>query len=128
MLEALGLPPPPQLRGESLWTVAQRGAQGPERPRIATTTTRFSARWSGFVLAGTRDRESKLCNLSLEPDCVSDVRATHPLAAEILHALAFDELARAPSPPTAPQHPKAPDAATTAALRAWGVTSGSASR
>jgi arylsulfatase A-like enzyme len=156
VLEALALSPPPQLRGESLWTLAQRGPQGPERPRIATTTSRFSARWSGFVLSGTRDREAKLCNLSLEADCVSDVRATHPLAAEMLHALVFDELSRAaPSPVPAattgagggvgpvsgpgavatppdasgdarrayalPVHPKAPDAATAAALRAWGL-------
>jgi arylsulfatase A-like enzyme len=160
VLEALALSPPPQLRGESLWTLAQRGPQGPERPRIATTTSRFSARWSGFVLSGTRDREAKLCNLSLEADCVSDVRATHPLAAEMLHALVFEELSRAaPSPVPAsttgagggagtvggpgavatppdasgearrayalPVHPKAPDAATAAALRAWGVGGGS---
>ena len=167
VLEALGLTPPPQLRGESLWTIAQRGPQGPERPRIAATTSRFSARWSGFVLSGSRDRESKMCNLSLEADCVSDVRATHPLATEILHALVFEELSRAatvPSPTTTtglgtgaggagaagglagagvtsaggivtsadasgevrravalPVHPKAPDAATAAALRAWGL-------
>jgi hypothetical protein len=157
-LEALGLEPPPQLRGESLWTIAQRGVQGPERARIATTTLRFSARWSGFVLSGTRDHEGKLCNLSLEADCVSDVRATHPLAAEIMHGLVFDELGRTATPaalatttsasgagtglgvagaatttPDAtgdarrayalPLHPKAPDAATAAALRAWGVSS-----
>ena len=125
VLEGLGLSPPPQLRGESLWTIAQRGAQGPERARIATTTSRFSARWSGFVLSGTRDREGKLCNLSLEADCVSDVRATHPLAAEMLHALVFDELGHAATaagaPSDLPVHPKAPDAATAAALRAWGL-------
>ncbi len=146
VLEALALTPPPQLRGESLWTIAQRGTQGPERPRMATTTTRFSVRWSGFVLSGTKDRETKLCNLSLEADCVSDVRATHPLAAEMLHALAFDELGHAPPAPsapgtagagpattaasasTAPQHPKALDAATSSALRAWGVTTGTPPR
>ena len=171
-LEALGLPPPSQLRGESLWTIAQRGPQGPERPRIATSTSRFSARWSGFVLSGSRARESKMCNLALEADCVSDVRATHPLAAEMLHALVFEELSRpaAPVPTTTlgagagaggagvggagvgvggagivsasatggaaapsdasdarrsyavPVHPKAPDAATAAALRAWGLS------
>ena len=130
---------------------------------------RFSARWSGFVLSGARNRESKMCNLSLEADCVSDVRATHPLAAEMLHALVFEELSRpaAPVPTTPlgagasaggagvggagvggsgivsasatggaaapsdasdarrsyalPVHPKAPDAATAAALRAWGL-------
>ena len=127
VLEGLGLSPPPQLRGESLWTIAQRGVQGPERARTATTTSRFSARWSGFVLSGTRDHESKLCNLSLEADCVSDVRATHPLAAEILHGLVFDELGHAAPAPGAPSevpaHPKAPDAATAAALRAWGLGS-----
>jgi arylsulfatase A-like enzyme len=124
MLEALALEPPPQLRGDSLWAIAQRGAQGAERPRIATTTTRFSARWSGFVLSGTRDHENKLCNLSLEPDCISDVRATHPLAAEILHALVFDDLTPGLDPKkplTLPTHPAPPDAPTAAALRAWGV-------
>jgi arylsulfatase A-like enzyme len=124
VLETLGLEPPPQLSGDSLWAIAQRGAQGPQRPRIATTTTRFSARWSGFVLAGTRDHENKLCNMSLEPDCVSDVRATHPLAAEILHALVFDELTPGMDPKkplTLPAHPPPPDAATAAGLRAWGV-------
>lgn len=140
-LEALGLAPPPQLRGDSLWTIAQRGAHGPERPRIASTAARFSARWSGFVLAGTRDREGKLCDLSLEADCVSDVRATHPLAAEMMHALVFDELSRGvpasavagagahagaaggepKRTPALPTHPPAPDAATAAALRAWGA-------
>jgi arylsulfatase A-like enzyme len=124
ILETLGLPPPPQLRGDSLWSVAQRDVQAPERPRIATTTSRFSARWSSFVLVGTRDREGKLCNLSLEPDCVSDVRATHPLAAEIMHGLVFEDLARAADPkkaPTPPVHPT-PDAAAAVSLRAWGAT------
>lgn len=124
ILETLGLPPPPQLRGDSLWAVAQRDVQAPERARIATTTTRFSARWSSFVLVGTRDREGKLCNLSLEPDCVSDVRATHPLAAEIMHGLLFEELARAADPkkaPVPPVHPTA-DPAAAISLRAWGVT------
>jgi arylsulfatase A-like enzyme len=123
VLEALDLAPPPQLRGDSLWTVAQRDVQAPERARIATTTSRFSARWSGFVLVGTRDREGKLCNLSLEPECVSDVRATHPLAAEIMHGLAFEDLARSgdpKKPATPPVHPPA-DAATGVSLRAWGA-------
>jgi arylsulfatase A-like enzyme len=126
VLETLGLAPPPSMRGESLWTVAQRGAQGPSRPLIATTTTRLSARWSTFVLAGAREREGKLCNLSLEPDCVSDVRATHPLAAEIMHALVFDELGRVPANAAPPAHP-AQDAAIAAGLRAWGLSTASTS-
>jgi hypothetical protein len=128
-LVALGLEPPPQMRGESVWAVAESGAEGPERPRIATTASRFSARWSGFVLTGSRDREGRLCNLSLEADCVSDVRATHPLAAEIMRGLVFDDLTRSVTPrdpkvPLTPTTHPVPDALTSAALRAWGVTSG----
>ncbi len=119
ILDALGLAPPQEMTGESLWSVAQRSERGLERARVATTTARFSARWSGFVLAGARDREGKLCNLSLEPDCVSDVRATHPIAAEIMHALVYDELAAKPLS-EAPTRPTI-DAATSGALRAWGA-------
>lgn len=126
VLDALGLTPPVQMRGESLWALAQRGAQGFERPRIATTATRFSERWSTFALTGVRNRDAKLCNLSLEAECVSDVRATHPLAAEILHALAFDELARDPKATLLPTTHPIPDTATSSALRAWGVTAAGA--
>ncbi len=146
-LDALGLVPPPQLRGESIWPMAQRAAApGAERPRLATTTTRFAARWGPFVLSGTRDRETKLCSLALEPTCVSDVRSTHPLAAEMLHAAVFDELfvqrrggegggagiagaAGAAAPAAAPANVApavlgptkvTPDAPTLVGLRAWG--------
>jgi arylsulfatase A-like enzyme len=126
VLETFALPPPAELGGESLWTIGARGAESPERPLFAGTTTRFSMRWGGFALVGARDKESKLCNLALDPDCVSDVRATHPLAAEALHALAFDELVgkkaadaavRANLPRSAASQA---DATTTTALKAWG--------
>ena len=60
---------------------------------------------------------------------MSDVRATHPLAAEIMHGLVFDELARGvdpKKPPTPPVHPTPHDAATSVALRAWGATTAGA--
>lgn len=125
ILEALALTPPPQLRGESLWAISAKGARAPERPLVAMTGTRFSARWTGFALVGARDRESKLCNLLLDPDCVSDVRATHPLAAEALHALVFDELVAAKpialGASVSGATPRAtPDPPTAAALKAWG--------
>lgn len=92
ILEAFGLPPPPHLRGESLWSIAAQKEPGAERPLIAATTTRFSARWGAFAVVGAREREVKVCNLSLDPDCVSDVRPSHPLAAEVLHSLVWTEL------------------------------------
>jgi arylsulfatase A-like enzyme len=119
LLDALALPPPQRMRGTSLLAIADAGPAALERPAIATTRARFSARWGGFVLAGARDREQKLCNLALEPECVSDVRATHPFAADILHRVVFDELASGKRPAvTAPRAEVAGDAG--APLRAWG--------
>lgn len=140
ILEALGLPPPPQLRGESLWSIAAQPPSAAERPLVATTTTRLSARWGPFAVIGVSDREVKVCNLSLDPDCVSDVRPSHPLATEALHALAWTETvlrdgpktgAREPAGAAQATPPRGPtrtptrrmvitDGPTSAALRAWG--------
>lgn len=117
-LEALGLPPPPVMRGESLWAVAASDRDPAARPLVATATNRFSARWGGFVVSGARERETKLCSLSLEPECASDVRPTHPLAAGIMHDLLFDELVKRtvrPAPTRVTLDPP-----TSAALRVWG--------
>jgi arylsulfatase A-like enzyme len=134
ILESFGLPSPPQLRGESLWSVAGAGSKKPsvERPLVSATTTRFSARWGAFAVIGTRDREVKVCNLSLDPDCVIDVRPSHPLAAEVLHSLAWSELVvkggrkrdggDKPTVPAAepPLARAVADGPTSAALKVWG--------
>lgn len=133
VLESFGLPPPPQLRGESLWAAAREEKPVGERPLVAATTTRFSARWGAFAVVGVRGREVKVCNLALDPDCVSDVRPSHPLAAEALRSLAWNELvvrgaATAKSDPpgatTAPTEAAparaAADEPTSAALKIWG--------
>jgi arylsulfatase A-like enzyme len=125
VLESLGLPPPPRLRGESLWSIAAQKKPAAERPLVAATTTRFSARWGTFAVVGAREREVKVCNLSLDPDCVSDVRPSHPLAAEVLHSLAWSELVElvrggrsgAVEPPLARA---VADGPTSAALKVWG--------
>ena len=132
ILEALGLPPP-ALEGQSLWSLAEGRKSATERPLIAETTTRFSARWGAFAVLGAKDREVKVCNLSLDPDCATDVRASHALAAEALHELAWSELVvKAPPKPPAPvtARPEAPaadassrvvaDGPTSAALKVWG--------
>jgi arylsulfatase A-like enzyme len=118
ILEALGLPPAPKLRGEPLWVSASRPADAADRPLHAASATRFSVRWGGFVLVGAKDREVRLCNLALDRDCVSDVRATHPLASELMHGVAFDELVK--KEPRTPSPRVVPDDKLPAALRAWG--------
>ena len=130
ILESFGLPPPPQLRGESLWSVAAQKRPTVERPLVAATTTRFSARWGAFAVVGVREREVKVCNLSLDPDCVSDVRPSHPLAAEALHSLSWNELVEKrasgkgdrdrPAVPEPPLGRVTADGPTSAALKVWG--------
>ncbi|AKU97555.1 hypothetical protein AKJ09_04219 [Labilithrix luteola] len=117
VLEAFGLPPPKTLHGEGLWTLAARSGDAVARPMLATTTSRFSARWGNFVLAGLQGRDGKLCNVPLEPDCISDVRATHPLAAELMRGLVESQLGSSKLPPGPRSNP---DSAAASALRLWG--------
>lgn len=117
VLAALDLPPPSDVDGESLFQLA-RTETAVSRPALAVSATRFSARWGSFVMQGLRDREGKVCDLSLEPECVEDVRASHPLASEALHAYVFREIAVRPRAVSSPRATL--DAQTAAALRAWG--------
>jgi hypothetical protein len=68
---------------------------------------------------GLRERETRVCDLSLDPTCIADVRATSPLALEPIQRFAVDTLARRP----AGYHARTPavlDAHTMAALVRWG--------
>jgi arylsulfatase A-like enzyme len=115
-LAALGLAPPEAFQGIDL-AAAARGALVPgARPLVATRGSHFSVRWGSFVLLGSRDRETRLCDLSLDPTCVADIRATTPLALEPLHRWSLDALA----PVTAPHFPAALDPHALAALIRWG--------
>ena len=118
-LAALGLAPPAAFEGADLAAVA-RGALVPaQRPLAATRAGHFAVRWGPFVLAGSRDRETRMCDLSLDPTCVADVRATTPLALEPLHRWTVSALAPV-IPPRYPREPATLDARTLAALVRWG--------
>lgn len=118
-LAALGLAAPPMFQGVDLAQVAGGAFQASERPLTATFGAHFAVRWGPFVLVGLRDRETRMCDLSLDPTCVADVRATSPLALEPLHGRAMDALA--PSwPPPFPREGAVLDQHATAALVRWG--------
>jgi arylsulfatase A-like enzyme len=92
VVDAFGLTPPAAFEGENLARVAAAGLSlDPRgRPLLAVAGARFSLRWGTFVLRGTQDESlgdelpapdvTKLCDLSLEPECTSDVRGAFPLA------------------------------------------------
>lgn len=117
ILEALALKPPPQLQGRSVFASPKS-----DRVLVATSASRFSARWGSFAIVGARERETKVCNLALDAECVSDVRPSHPIAAEALHALAWSDILKVDAPrDEAAIAPKAnADGPTSAALHAWG--------
>ncbi|MDP9002678.1 MAG: sulfatase-like hydrolase/transferase, partial [Myxococcota bacterium] len=119
MVGALGLVPPPAFGGVNLARVAQGGLVPAERPLAATHAGRFAVRWGPFVLVGSRQRETRMCDLSLDPTCVADVRATSPLALEPLHRWTMDALAPT-SPAPFPREGAMIDAHTAAALIRWG--------
>jgi hypothetical protein len=118
VLGILGLAPPSGFGGIDLVDLAAGRADGGARPLMATLGDRFALRWGGFAEVGQHDRETRLCDLSLEPACVTDVRATYPLVASLLHAAAFRALVTTTTRP--PREPATIDPGTAAGLRVWG--------
>ena len=87
----LGLPPPAGFQGVDLACKPPGRAVPAERPLAATRGDRFAVRWGSFMLLGARDRETRLCDLSLDPACVADLRSTSPIALESLRRWASRE-------------------------------------
>ena len=79
---------------------------------------RFSVRW-GPRPHGRADRETRMCDSSLDPACIADVRATSPLALEPIQRFAVDALVRK-TPPVHARTPATIDEHTMAALVRWG--------
>jgi arylsulfatase A-like enzyme len=121
LLGALALNPPTMFQGVDLANVARGMVVPSQRPLAATYAGRYAMRWGPFVLVGTHDREARMCDLSLDPTCVADVRATSPLALEPLRRWAKEAFAPLPPLPFA-REPAALDHRAGAALVRWGRT------
>jgi hypothetical protein len=119
VLGALALGPPAMFQGVDLTQVALGLIVPAQRPMAAMAAGRFAMRWGPFVLVGAHERETRMCDLSLDPTCVADVRATSPLALEPLHRWAMGALAPR-APPPFPRESAVIDAHTAAALVRWG--------
>jgi arylsulfatase A-like enzyme len=118
VLDLLGLSPPSAFLGRSLLQALRPRAEPAGRFQLATLGDKFSLRWRDFVLVGTGTRETKLCDLSLEPSCSTDVRASYGITTEILREAAIDAFVL--DHPVGPRVAAALDATTLAALKAWG--------
>ncbi len=121
ILDAFGLAAPAAFQGTSLFALAESKDRVEGRPRIALSSQKFSARFGDLVLSGAGEKETRLCDLALEPACATDVRATHPLASETLHRRLFDALALPAGIRSLPPREEARlDPPGAAALKAWG--------
>jgi arylsulfatase A-like enzyme len=119
ILGALGLRPPMAFQGVDLAALA-RGTVAPiERPLLATRAERFSVRWGSYVLTGVRQRETRMCDLSLDSACVADVRATSPIALEAMRRWGAGALTPV-FPPLNVRTPAVLDEHTMASLVRWG--------
>jgi arylsulfatase A-like enzyme len=118
VLDGLGLAPPKAFGGIDLLDLAAGRSPPDPRPFLATLADKFTLRWGTFVLLGQKRRETRLCDLALEPACLTDVRPSYPLAVDVLHGAALDALVTGGTPPA--REPATIDSATSAALRAWG--------
>lgn len=91
LLDLLGLPALPWFEGTDVLVTASGRVPARGRARIATANGRLAARLGSFVLTGTA-RRGDLCDLALEPACLTDVRATHPIAWDVMTRAAFEAL------------------------------------
>ena len=123
ILDALGLKPPAAFQGVDLAALVEGQSVPAERPLVATRAGRFSVRWGSYVLTGARERETRMCDLSLDPACIADVRATSPIALEAVRRWAAASLAPVFPPPNA-RMPALLDEHTMASLVRWGRPAG----
>ncbi|HVG93123.1 MAG TPA: sulfatase-like hydrolase/transferase, partial [Planctomycetota bacterium] len=115
---ALGLAPPPALRGEDLFALASGRSAAGERIQVATMGNLVSARWGDLVITGALGKAPSLCDLQLDPTCAFDRRATSPLAVTALFRATLDELAQRGTRP--PHEALILDDTTRSALTVWG--------
>jgi hypothetical protein len=126
----LALSPPQSMQGVDL-TLEAAGvdARSPEpaqllalpgeRPLAATRGDRLALHWGSFTLQAMRRHETRLCDLTLDPSCIADVRSTSPLALEALRRWLADSFSRS-APSSYPRESATIDPAAKASLQRWG--------
>ena len=118
IIDALGMEGSKGIRGRDLAMLAATVDHDVQRPRVAVTEDRYSARWGDYVLLGKEDERPQLCLLSVDPTCAYDRRHVFPAVAQAL----FRRLAATPSPTGGVERdPLTLDAEVMAMLAVWGL-------
>lgn len=115
VLAAFALAAPEPFGGVDLFRVAS--PQLVPRSLVATAGERRSTRWGDLVRLEAPGRSVRLCDLALEPDCVTDVSGGRPISSMLMR----DGGARRGGAGAKRAAAWAPDADTQARLRQWGL-------
>jgi hypothetical protein len=122
VLEALRLRPPDGVRGFDLFAAAAGNEPPGGRPLVATLGSRYATRLGSWLLLGESGRQPTLCELSVDPACVTDVYSTRPIAARTAWQWTYETETSAASAENRrfQREPASIDAETGAALTVWG--------
>jgi hypothetical protein len=115
--DALGLVDPRQIEGDTLLNAADDRELPAGRPLVAMMGNQFATRWGPWLLLGEFGNVPRLCQVEVDPSCVSDLFALHPASALALWHGTFESSQQRP---TAKSERTVPDEATAAALLVWG--------
>ncbi len=118
VLGELGLRPPTSFGGIDLGLPSSTQQLTAPRVRVAMADGASALRLGDRVLQARGATPGRLCDLSLEPSCITDVRATYPVSAATLEFAFAPWLSRALTSPT---HPVTIDATEAAARTVWGL-------
>jgi hypothetical protein len=122
LLEALRLRPPEGIGGLDLFSAAAGNEPPGGRPLVATLGSRYATRLGSWLLFGESGRQPTLCDLSVDPACVTDAYGTRPIAARTAWQWTYEAETTAQSPAMRrfQREPASIDAETGAALTVWG--------
>jgi arylsulfatase A-like enzyme len=120
VLAALRVGVPEEVRGIDLFQLAAGVEPLAGRPNVAVMGDSYATRLGSLLLAGQIGRAPTLCQLDVDPACLTDVFAKMPIAATALWQWTHDFEASARDRRRSDREPASVDADTAAALTVWG--------
>lgn len=115
--DALGLADHRQIDGNTLLNAADDREPPAGRPLVAMMGNQFATRWGPWLLLGEFGSVPRLCQMEVDPSCVSDLFVDHPASALALWHGTFES---SQLQPTAKSEPVILDDETRAAALVWG--------